>query len=310
MSFNANGGTVSPSSKVVEKTCPIGWLPTPVRTGYVFQQWNTRQDGRGTAYVSSTKVPGSGYPTTLYAIWSGEVHTVTFDLNGGLVGAPESALHRNYTYGQQFGGFVSQWCNKEGEYVGVYPWWVLARDYLIGWFDDPREGNQYKETDVCHLLRDTTLYAHWKPIVSHITFILRGGTYQDSTDDPVIGYIMTDGVGNLPFGRLPKVKREGCSFLGWRTIPDDRAVYDDRVPHSKWPYQREEWVRLDDYQTYQLHGDYMYVQMIERNRIVTNDFVPPFWANSSEDPDYIPYYYADVDDEGEPYFRWMNGFRA
>lgn len=41
MNFNAQGGTVTPTSKVVEKTCPIGWLPTPVRTGYVFQHWNS-----------------------------------------------------------------------------------------------------------------------------------------------------------------------------------------------------------------------------------------------------------------------------
>lgn len=116
MNFNANGGTVSPTSKVVEKTCPIGFMPTPVRTGYVFKGWNTQQGGGGTTYKSDTKIPGTGYPTTLYAQWQGEVHKVTFDINGGLFTPPQSSLTRNYTYGQQYGFFIGtyDWGNRKG----------------------------------------------------------------------------------------------------------------------------------------------------------------------------------------------------
>ena len=39
ITFNANGGTVSESSKIVEVGCLYGELPTPRRGGYVFQGW-------------------------------------------------------------------------------------------------------------------------------------------------------------------------------------------------------------------------------------------------------------------------------
>jgi len=39
LTFNANGGTVSPTSKLVVFGSPIGELPTPVREGYMFDSW-------------------------------------------------------------------------------------------------------------------------------------------------------------------------------------------------------------------------------------------------------------------------------
>jgi len=310
MSFNANGGTVNPSYKTVEKTCMIGWLPTPVRTGYVFQQWNTAANGSGTTYNSRTVVPGTGYPTTLYAVWKGETHTVTFDINDGILSIRPSCKTRTYTYGQTFGSFVGRydWGNKNGQEFEYYPWWVLAIENLIGWFDKPVGGTQYKETDVCTLLRDTTLYAHWRPPISHVTFKLDGGTYNGSTEDFTWDYILTDGVGHIPFGRMPKPTREGSVFKGWRTIPDDRVVYDELTPHSKWPYQRAEWLRSDKYNVQEMMSDYSSVQMIDRYRVVKSNFVWPFRAGGTSDPDYIPYY--DTYREGEGYMCWMNGFEA
>lgn len=139
MNFNANGGTVTPTTKVVEKTCPIGWLPTPVRTGYVFKHWNTNASGTGTTYKSDTVIPGSGYPTTLYAIWQGEIHKVTFDVNDGLLSIYPQSRTRSYSYGSQYSFFVStyDWGSRDGKDYGNFPWWILARDNLIGWFDSP-----------------------------------------------------------------------------------------------------------------------------------------------------------------------------
>lgn len=47
--------------------------------------------------------------------------------------------------------------------------------------------------------------------------------------------------------------------------------------------------------------------MIDRVRIVNSSFVPPFGHNRSEDPDYIPYYYTDGDDDPS-HMKWYNGF--
>lgn len=41
--LNANGGKVSPASKVVTCGSTYGTLPTPTRTGYEFDGWYTRE---------------------------------------------------------------------------------------------------------------------------------------------------------------------------------------------------------------------------------------------------------------------------
>lgn len=215
---------------------------------------------------------------------------------------------RSYSYGSQYSFFVStyDWGSKDGKGYGAYPWWILARDNLIGWFDSPQGGNQIKETDVCRLTANTTFYAHWKPFISKITFKLDGGTYHGLSSDPVIDYILTDGIGNTAFGRVPKPTRDDVAFLGWRTIPDDRIIFDELVPHSVWPYQRSEWIRSDKYFTYELCGDYQ-LDRLSRVRTVNSSFVPPFGHNRSEDPDYIPYYYTEYDDDPS-HMKWYNGF--
>lgn len=67
VTFNANGGTVSTTSKTVTKGSTYGTLPTPTRAGYDFVGWYTKADG-GTKVTSSTTVSLTGNQT-LYAHW-------------------------------------------------------------------------------------------------------------------------------------------------------------------------------------------------------------------------------------------------
>lgn len=98
--FDANGGRVSPASKVV--TCSssysntYGSLPTPTRTGYDFDGWYTEETG-GTKITSTTSV-GTDPPATLYAHWKGKKYTVTFDANGGTVSPASDTV----TYGKKY----------------------------------------------------------------------------------------------------------------------------------------------------------------------------------------------------------------
>lgn len=88
---NANGGTLHTNCKALTKTYGTAlalWLSSlnPTRTGYTFQNWNTKSNGSGTAYAA-----GAQYKTeaaaTLYAIWKANTYAVTFNANGGS-GAP------------------------------------------------------------------------------------------------------------------------------------------------------------------------------------------------------------------------------
>lgn len=114
VTFNANGGTCSTSSKSLSTTFnkwrdssgltyspgdsytkdastqmtaqwinpTYGTLPTPSRSGYTFQGWSTASDG-STGYVkTTTAVTGN---TTLYAVWKAKTYTIKFDANGGSI---------------------------------------------------------------------------------------------------------------------------------------------------------------------------------------------------------------------------------
>ena len=63
-------------------------LPTPTRTGWTFQNWNTKSDGTGTTYSAGASYTPSG-DVTLYAVWKQVTYTVSYDANGG-TGAPAS----------------------------------------------------------------------------------------------------------------------------------------------------------------------------------------------------------------------------
>jgi len=53
VSFDAQGGDVSPNSKAVTYYSAVGSLPTPTRSDYSFVGWNTASDGSGTTYTDS-----------------------------------------------------------------------------------------------------------------------------------------------------------------------------------------------------------------------------------------------------------------
>lgn len=80
ISFNANGGSVSPSSKSVTYDsasgvpASYGTLPTPTRDGYTFNGWYTATSG-GTRIADSTKVM-TGANQTLYAQWTEQAPTI------------------------------------------------------------------------------------------------------------------------------------------------------------------------------------------------------------------------------------------
>ena len=67
ITFDANGGTVSPASNTYTAYAEYGTLPTPVRSGYTFVGWFTASTG-GTRVTESSVVPDSAI--TLYAQWT------------------------------------------------------------------------------------------------------------------------------------------------------------------------------------------------------------------------------------------------
>ena len=75
ITLNPNGGTVSPTKKIIEKGTSIENLPKPIKASAKFIGWYTALDG-------GTKVDGTYAPTTnqtLYAHWQNYSGEATFD---------------------------------------------------------------------------------------------------------------------------------------------------------------------------------------------------------------------------------------
>lgn len=93
VTFNATGGYTSTASKTVNYGSTYGTLPTPIRAGYTFVGWFTAASG-GTQITALTSV-STTTNQTLHAHWTANSYTVTFDANGGSVGAGSQSA----TYG-------------------------------------------------------------------------------------------------------------------------------------------------------------------------------------------------------------------
>ena len=97
VTFDANGGSVTPANATTEATGKLATLPTPTRSGsYTFKGWYTASSG-GTKITTDTVFDAD---TTIYAQWNytgstgggGGVskYTVKFETNGGTTVASKS----------------------------------------------------------------------------------------------------------------------------------------------------------------------------------------------------------------------------
>lgn len=92
LTFNANGGSVSPASKSVAYGSNYGALPTPTRSGYTFDGWYTAASG-GTKVSGSTTMGAAN--ATVHAHWTEKTATLSYN-NGGR-GTTPSSVTMKYT---------------------------------------------------------------------------------------------------------------------------------------------------------------------------------------------------------------------
>jgi uncharacterized repeat protein (TIGR02543 family) len=152
--FNAQGGSVSPTSKTVNCNSQVGALPTPTRNCYAFDGWFTGTNGTGTQYYSTTSVNSDNI--TLYAKWTLTTYTLTFNAQGGAVSPTNKTVN----------------C---GDAAGTLP--TPTRNcYTFGgwWTGINGTGSQYVSSTVPN--SNITLYAKWTINTYTLTFNAQGGT--------------------------------------------------------------------------------------------------------------------------------------
>lgn len=92
VTFDPNGGGVSPVTKVVKKGGTYVELPIPTKAGYTFNGWFTEVDGGTQVLPTSTVISDADH--TLFAHWTENVYTVTYNLDGGTNAAGNPATFK------------------------------------------------------------------------------------------------------------------------------------------------------------------------------------------------------------------------
>ena len=141
-------------------------LPKPTKSGYTFVGWYTASSG-------GTKVNNTYTPTeniTLYAHWSANSYTLSFDANGcGTLGVSYVTATVGKTYGDADGG------------DGLPSIALTTGKNFDGWYTSSSGGNKItNSTKVTASSDNGTLYAHCSYINYNINYNLANGTHGSS----------------------------------------------------------------------------------------------------------------------------------
>ena len=164
VSFNANGGgTPSQTSKSVTYGGTYGTMPTCTRTGYTLAGWYTAASGGTKRNATDTVSITSN--TTLYAHWTANSYTVTFNANGGTT----PTASKSVTYGSTY---------------GTLPTPTRSGYAFLGWFTAETGGTQITSSSTVTITAAQTLYAHWEAM--SILHVKDSGTARTITNIQVV----------------------------------------------------------------------------------------------------------------------------
>lgn len=140
LSYDTQGGSTAPASQTATGTTSASFTissTVPTRDGYSFEGWATSAGG-AVSYQPSETITVTG-DVTLYAVWSAQTCTVTFDANGGTVSPTTMTVNYGHAYGT---------LPTPTRTTGTFSGWYYG-DTLI------------TSTSIVSTLEDHTLVADW-----------------------------------------------------------------------------------------------------------------------------------------------------
>ena len=220
VSFETAGGTAIPAQKL-EKGSKASKPKDPEKEGYTFGGWLLDDK----EFDFNLVVPSN---ITLFAKWTKNVYTVTFDL----VLPPESAETKNPTQKVAFEDKATLPAKPEREDGFT----------VVGWYTNPLYGDSYKFDVDTPITKDTTVYAKWnapsgKYIVRFIT-----NTYDEKNEissTEVTSQIVESG----ETAEEPAATKAGYTFDGWYTQSSYSSYYiydfattitSERTLYARW----------------------------------------------------------------------------
>jgi uncharacterized repeat protein (TIGR02543 family) len=191
VTFDANGGSVSPGSNTVAFDAAYGVLPTPTRMGYTCGGWWTEAGAAG-AEVTAATVLTAPSNHTLYAKWIPNTYTLTYDAEGGIVTPKSKAVVFDAAYGL----------------LGV----PSRAGYAFGgwWTGDDGTGSEITATTLVMTAGTHTLYAKWTPNSYTVTYNAEDGLVTPTSKSVAFG---------AAYGLLATPTRTGYTFGGWWSDP-------------------------------------------------------------------------------------------
>ncbi len=129
------------------------------KKGWVFRSWNTKNDGSGVSYADQDLIR-LAKDITLYAQWTYNQVTVTFNANGGTGDMPAQKVNKKESTPLNANTFT-----RDNGFV--FTGWNTKADGT---------GESYADKTNVTLTADLTLYAQWYHDQVEVTFMPNGGT--------------------------------------------------------------------------------------------------------------------------------------
>jgi len=195
VTYNANGGSVSPASETVNAGSSIV-LSAPTRNGYTFNGWYTASSGgtkvgnAGASYTPSGNV-------TLYAQWTATSTSYTITFNG------------------QNGSPVPSPITTSSGYATIPATPPSRSGYtFMGWYKDSSgSGLAYYPGDIITVTSSFTLYAVWQSAATTHTatynYSANGGSSASTTTATIAE--------GAAISLTPTATKTGWEFVGWNT---------------------------------------------------------------------------------------------
>ena len=196
VSYNANGGSGAPGNQTKWYSEDLNLSSTiPTRPGYTFNGWNTNSSGTGTNYSSGAKYT-SNAALILYAKWTINTYTVSYNANGG--SSTPGSQTKNYGSTIYIAGEISRTGYTFGGWNGSD-----GVNYSAG---APYSGNY-----------NLTLTARWTINTYTISYNANGGSGAPGNQTKTYGQ-------NLILSSIIPTK-SGYNFKGWATSQNGTVAY-------------------------------------------------------------------------------------
>ena len=207
VTFDSQGGSAVSPITGVKQGSTITLPANPTKAGFAFGGWCTDKEGKS-SFSPTTPINSD---LTLYAKWSEQFYTVTFDSQGGSAVNPVTGV-------------------KQGSTITLPANPTKAGFAFDGWCTDKEGKSSFSPTTPIN--SDLTLYAKWSEQFYTVTFDSQGG----SAVNPITGVKYGSTI-TLPANPT----KAGFTFGGWCTDKEGKSSFSPTTPinsdltlYAKW----------------------------------------------------------------------------